>query len=104
MKEVTSANFELEVLKSDIPVLIDFWAPWCGPCKALTPAVEKVAAQTEGKVKVMKCNVDECQDIAGRYSIMSIPTLLVFNKGEVSAQIVGLVRPEKIMEQLNPFL
>lgn len=104
MKEVTSADFELEVLKSDIPVLVDFWAPWCGPCKAIAPAVQKVADQTEGKVKVMKCNVDECQDIAGRYSIMSIPTLLIFNKGEVSDQIVGLVRPDKIMEKLKPFL
>lgn len=102
--KITKENFNQEVMESDVPVLLDFWAPWCGPCKALTPAVEKVAAQTEGKVKVMKCNVDECQDIAGRYSIMSIPTLLVFNKGEVSAQIVGLVRPDKIMEKLQPFL
>lgn len=104
MKEVTSAEFELEVLKSEIPVLVDFWAPWCGPCKAIGPAVQKVADQTQGKVKVVKCNIDESQDIAGRFSIMSIPTLLVFNKGEVSAQIIGLVKPDKIMDKLKPFL
>ena len=104
MLEVTSADFEAEVLQSDLPVLVDFWAPWCGPCKALTPTVEKIAAEVEGKVKVVKCNIDQSQDIAGRYSIMSIPTLLVFHKGQVVEQLIGLVKPDKIMDKLKAYI
>ena len=89
MLEVTSSDFDAQVLQSDLPVLVDFWAPWCGPCKALTPTVEKIATELDGKVKVVKCNIDQSQDIAGRYSIMSIPTLLIFNKGQVVDQLIG---------------
>ena len=101
---VNSSTFEEEVLKSSLPVLVDFWAPWCGPCKALSPTVDKVANETAGKVKVVKVNVDEAQDIAAKYSIMSIPTLLVFVNGVVSDQLIGLVQKDKIMEKLNKFM
>ncbi|MDD3144129.1 MAG: thioredoxin [Candidatus Cloacimonetes bacterium] len=104
MLEITSANFETEVMQSDLPVLVDFWAPWCGPCKALGPTVEKIAAETEGKVKVAKCNIDNARDIATRLSIMSIPTLMVFHKGQVAEQVIGLVQKEKIMDKLRPYL
>lgn len=104
MQAFTDANFDAEVLKSDLPVLVDFWAPWCGPCKALAPTLEKVTEETAGKVTVGKLNVDEASGIAGKYSIMSIPTLLVFVKGEVVAQMVGLTSKEKIMDKLSAYM
>ncbi len=104
MLEITSQNFEAEVMQSDLPVLVDFWAPWCGPCKALGPTVEKIAKETEGKVKVAKCNIDLSPDIATRLSIMSIPTLMVFHQGQVVAQVIGLVQKDKIMDKLRPYL
>ncbi|MCB5224659.1 MAG: thioredoxin [Candidatus Cloacimonadaceae bacterium] len=104
MLEITSQNFEAEVMQSDLPVLVDFWAPWCGPCKALGPTVDKIAKETEGKVKVAKCNIDLSPDIATRLSIMSIPTLMVFHQGQVVAQVIGLVQKDKIMDKLRPYL
>jgi len=104
MLEITSQNFEAEVMQSDLPVLVDFWAPWCGPCKALGPTVDKIAKETEGKVKVAKCNIDLSPDFATRLSIMSIPTLMVFHQGQVVAQVIGLVQKDKIMDKLRPYL
>ena len=102
--EVNSTAFEQEVLKSSRPAWVDFWAPWCGACKALSPTVESVANETAGKVKVVKVNVDEAQDIAAKYSIMSIPTLLVFVNGEISDQLIGLVQKDKSMDKLNKYM
>ena len=97
---ITKENFENEVLKSDIPVLVDFWAAWCGPCKMLAPTIEELAKEYEGKVKVGKINVDEQQELASKYGIMSIPTVLVFKDGNVAAQSVGFVPKEKLVAML----
>jgi len=99
MLEVNQDTFENEVLKSELPVLVDFWAPWCGPCKALTPTVDDIAQEYEGKIKVCKINIDSSPSIAQQFSIMSIPTLLVFKGGEVDSQIIGLVGKDKIVSK-----
>jgi thioredoxin 1 len=104
LREFTQANFEADVLTSALPVLVDFWAPWCGPCKAIAPVIEKLAAEFEGKAAVGKVNVDEQAALASRYSIMSIPSLLIFKQGKVVEQIVGLTTIEKIRDKLNTVL
>lgn len=97
----TDSNFEAEVLKSSEPVLVDFWAVWCGPCRAIAPAVEEVAKEFKGKAKVGKLNVDENQMVAGRFGIRSIPTLLVFKNGQVVDQVIGAVPKSKLVDALN---
>jgi len=94
----TDDNFDGEVLKSDRPVLIDFWAPWCGPCKAIGPIVEEIAAQYQDKIKVMKLNVDDAQKAATTYGVRSIPTLMMFKGGKVFDTMIGLVPKEKLEE------
>ena len=101
---VTGSSFEQEVLKAEIPVLADLWAPWCGPCKALGPTIEDLANEYDGKVKVVKINIDDNPELATRYSVMSIPTLLVFNKGEVAEQLIGLVPKAKIEAKIKPYM
>lgn len=93
---VTDSDFGKEVLESQAPVLVDFWATWCAPCRAIAPALEELAAQYKGKVKVVKVNIDENQDTPQRYGIRSIPTLLLFKGGKVVEQIVGAVPKTKL--------
>lgn len=100
--QVTDATFENEVLKSDIPVLVDFWAPWCGPCQMIAPAIEELAAEFEGRVKITKMNTDE-NYTAQQYGIQGIPTLLIFKAGQVVDHIVGAVPKRMIAEKLAYF-
>ncbi len=93
---LTSANFEAEVLKSSVPVLIDFWAEWCMPCKMIGPAIDQLAAAYEGKLKVAKVNVDQESDLAGQHNIVSIPTILVYKEGKMVRQKVGAVPKHEI--------
>ncbi len=87
---LTDANFDQEVLKSSTPVLVDFWAEWCGPCKMIAPMLDELASEYDGKVKVGKVNIDEFQSIATQYGVRAIPTLLIFKDGEVAEQVVGM--------------
>lgn len=98
---VSSSSFDTEVLKSDVPVLVDFWAEWCGPCKAIGPSIEQLAQEYAGRAKVVKVNVDEEGEIAQRYGIMSIPALLVFKNGSVVDQMVGAAPKAQIAQLLQ---
>jgi thioredoxin 1 len=98
---ISDDNFENEVLKSDKPVLIDFWATWCGPCRTIAPIVEEIALEYNGKVKVGKLDVDNNQQTAIKYGVRSIPTLLVFKNGEVKETIIGAVPKGQILQKLN---
>lgn len=98
---ITSENFEKEVKESNIPVLLDFWAPWCGPCKMVSPVVDEVAKEVEGKAKVGKINVDEQTNLASSFNVMSIPTLVVINNGRVVSTSVGVKSKEEILAMLK---
>ena len=99
--ELTNDNFPAEVLQSELPVLVDFWATWCGPCKMLAPTVAEVATEYAGRVKVGKVNVDNAPELAARYGITSIPALLLFNKGEVVRTSVGFVPKADVVAMLG---
>ena len=98
---VSSADFEKTVLQADVPVLVDFWAEWCGPCRRVAPELDAVAQQMGSKAKIVKVNVDEEMDLAGRYGISSIPALLIFKGGKVVDQIVGAVPRQVIAQKLS---
>jgi thioredoxin 1 len=101
MLEFTDANFEQEVLKSDVPVLVDFWAVWCGPCKMIAPFVQEISGEYAGKAKVGKLDVDNNPQVAMTYGIRSIPTLLIFKGGKVVDQIVGAVPKNTIVSKID---
>lgn len=102
--EVGDNNFDNEVIKSNLPVLVDFWAPWCGPCKAIAPVVEEIAGEYAGKLKVAKLNVDDHPATASRYGIRGIPNLLIIKGGAVAEQIVGAVPKAKLVAAINKAL
>jgi thioredoxin 1 len=104
MMNVTDSGFENDVLKSDTPVLVDFWAEWCGPCHMIAPHVKQIAQEQAGALKVAKMDIDDNPATPGRYGIMSIPTLMLFKNGQVVARIVGAMPKDRIMAQILPHL
>ncbi|MCZ6776872.1 MAG: thioredoxin [Ignavibacteria bacterium] len=102
--EITDANFQQEVLNSDKPVLVDFWAAWCGPCKMVTPVVEEIASEYDGKLKVGKLDVDNNPEVSMKFGIRSIPTLMVFKGGKVVEQIIGAVPKKNLLEKVMPHI
>lgn len=98
---VTDADFDSEVLKADVPVLVDFWAPWCGPCRALGPVVEELATELTGRVKVVKINIEDAPDAPTRYGVRGIPTLILFKDGQVLATKVGGAPKSRLLEWIE---
>ncbi len=104
LKSLNSTNFDQEVLKSDVPVLVDLCAEWCGPCKALSPILDEIATELSGKATVMKVNVDEAGDLAQKYGIRGIPTLIFFKNGEVKSTLVGNQPKQEIVKNINSLI
>ena len=98
--EINDIDFDKEVIESEVPVLVDFWAPWCGPCKALAPTLDEISKDNEGKIKIVKINVDANKEIAVKFGIQSIPTMLIIIKGELKEQIVGSLPKNQIEKTL----
>ena len=97
-------QFQKEVLESDIPVLVDFYADWCGPCKMMSPVLDQIAAELEGKLKVAKINVDDAEDLAANYGIQSIPNMILFKNGEPAANLIGAMPKARLLAQIAPSL
>ncbi|MFL5821316.1 MAG: thioredoxin [Solirubrobacteraceae bacterium] len=102
--EVTDVNFQADVLESDIPVLVDFWAPWCGPCRIVAPVLEQLADERSGELKIVKLNVDENQQTAAAFEVLSIPTLILFRGGQVAKKVIGAYPKRKLEAELEPVL
>lgn len=102
--EINDGNFDNEVLQSSMPVLVDFWAPWCGPCRTIAPTLEEISKDYAGKIKIAKINVDENQQSANKYDVLSIPTLFVFKSGEVKKKIVGSLPKNRLVDELSQWL
>jgi thioredoxin 1 len=102
--EVTDNNFQAEVIESEVPVLVDFWAPWCGPCRMVAPVVEEIAQERGDQLKVVKLNIDENQNTAIQFNVMSIPTLILFRNGEVAKTVIGAYPKRKLDAELEPAL
>ena len=100
--DVTDSNFQAEVLESDKPTLVDFWAPWCGPCRVIAPSLEEIASEQADKLNIVKLNVDENQETAAKYGVMSIPTLIVFKNGAPAHTIVGALPKKRLEQELEP--
>jgi len=101
VNKVSDANFEAEVLKSAEPVVVDFWAEWCGPCKMIAPVLDELAGSMQGRVKIVKLNVDENPDTAAKYGIMSIPTLMIFKNGEMASRQIGAAPKQKLEQWIT---
>jgi thioredoxin 1 len=102
--DVTDNNFQAEVLEHEKPVLVDFWAPWCGPCRVIAPSLEEIADEQSDSLRIVKLNVDENQQTAAQYGVMSIPTLIVFKNGEAAKTIVGALPKKRLVQELEPAL
>jgi thioredoxin 1 len=104
VSEVTDNNFQAEVLESDVPVLVDFWAPWCGPCRMVAPVVEEIAKEKAGELKVVKLNTDENQQTSINYNVLSIPTLIVFRNGQEAKRVTGAYPKKRLEAEIEPAL
>ena len=104
IREVTDTNFQAEVIESETPVLVDFWAPWCGPCRVVAPVLEEIAGEKGDALKIVKLNVDENQQTAMAYEVLSIPTLILFKHGQVATKVIGAMPKKRLEAELEPAL